>query len=103
MQERRTAPRLRTNLNVRWETLRVGGRGAICDLSTTGCFILTGGEISPPELVRISIVLPTEMATLWGYVVYAISEMGFAVRFVFGSEADKELLERVIANTQNTV
>ena len=100
MQERRAAPRLRTNLNLRWETLHTGGRGTICDLSTTGCFILTGGEVSPPELVRMNIVLPAEMATLWGSVVYTISEMGFAVRFVFGSEADKELIERVIANSQ---
>ena len=99
MQERRTAPRLRTNLNVLWETLHAGGRGAICDLSSTGCFILTGGEVSPSELVRMRIVLPAEMATLWGNVVYAVSEMGFAVRFVFGSEADQELIERVIANS----
>lgn len=100
MQERRTAPRLRTNLNVRWETLHTGGRGAICDLSSTGCFILTGGEVSPPELVRMNIVLPAEMATLWGNVVYTVSEMGFAVRFVFGSDADQELIERVIANSR---
>ena len=99
MQERRNAPRLRTNLNVRWETLHTGGRGAICDLSTTGCFILTGGEVYPPELVRMNILLPSEMATLWGNVVYTINEMGFAVRFVFGSEADEELIERVIANS----
>jgi len=98
MQERRTAPRLRTNLNVRWETLHTGGRGTVCDLSTTGCFILTGGEVSPPELVRMNIVLPSEMATLWGNVVYVISEMGFAVRFVFDSEADEELVQRVIAH-----
>lgn len=100
MQERRTAPRLRTNLTVRWETLHAGGRGEICDLSSTGCFILTGGEVSPPELVRMRILLPTEMATLWGNVVYTISEMGFAVRFVFGSEADEELIGKVIANSQ---
>ena len=98
MQERRTAPRLRTNLNVRWETLHTGGRGTVCDLSNTGCFILTGGEVASPELVRMNIILPSEMATLWGNVVYAISEMGFAVRFVFGSEADQELLQRVIAH-----
>jgi PilZ domain len=97
MQERRTAPRLRTTINVRWETLRTGGRGTICDLSTSGCFILTGGEVTPPELVRLNIVLPSETATLWGNIVYAINEMGFAVRFVFGAEADKELIQRVIA------
>jgi PilZ domain len=98
MQERRNAPRLQTNLNVRWETLHTGGRGTVCDLSTSGCFILTGGEVTPPELVRLNIALSTEMATLWGTIVYAIGEMGFAVRFVFGSDADKDLVQRVITS-----
>src|SRR3954447_25206979 len=98
MQERRNAPRLQTNLKVRWETLQTGGRGTVCDLSTSGCFILTGGEVTPPELVRLNIALSSEMATLWGTIVYAIGEMGFAVRFVFGSDADKDLVQRVIAS-----
>ena len=38
-----------------------------------------------------------EIATLWGNVVYVINEMGFAVRFVFGSEADQQLIERLIS------
>ena len=98
MQERRNAQRLRANLNVRWETLKTSGRGAVCDLSTSGCFVLTGGEITSQELVRMNIVLPNEIgeiATVWGNVVYTISEMGFAVRFVFGSEADQQLIQRM--------
>ena len=97
MQERRNEPRLRTNLHVRWETLYTGGRGTICDLSASGCFVLTGGEVSPPELVRMNLVTPSEAATLWGTIVYAVAEMGFAVRFVFGSDADRELIQRVVA------
>jgi len=54
--------------------------------------------VTPPELVRLNIALPSEMATLWGTIVYVIGEMGFAVRFVFGSDADKELVQRVIAS-----
>ena len=96
MQERRAAKRLRANINVRWETLKTQGRGAVCDLSASGCFVLTGGEVVPRELARMDLVLPDQANTLWGNVVYAVAEMGFAVRFVFGSEADKESLERVI-------
>ena len=100
MQERRIAPRFRANLNVRWETLTASGRGAICDFSESGCFVLTGGEVTPHELVKMNIMLPHEIATIWGNVVYGIGEMGFAVRFVSGSEADKELIQRVTANIQ---
>ncbi len=87
---------MRTNINVRWETLKSQGRGAVSDLSASGCFVLTGGEVVPHELARLDILHSGEVTTLWGCVVYAIGEMGFAVRFVFGSEADKESLERII-------
>jgi hypothetical protein len=34
---------------------------------------------------------------VWGRVVYAVAEIGFALRFVFGSEDDKRALDRLIA------
>ena len=92
MEERRSAERLRTNLQVRWQTLRTEGRGSVCDLSVSGCFVLTGGEVSPRELVRMDLLLPQEVVTLWGNVVYSLSEMGFAVRFLFSGK-DQETFE----------
>jgi hypothetical protein len=96
MQERRAANRVRANINVRWETLKTQGAGAVCDLSSSGCFVLAGGKVTPPELARIELALPNQVTILWGNVVYEVSEMGFAVRFVFGSDADRESLERII-------
>ena len=100
MEERRSAQRLRANISVRWETLKTQGHGSVCDLSASGCFVLTGGEVNPQELVRMNTALPEEIATLWGNIVYVIGEMGFAVRFVFGSEADKRLIERLVSFSQ---
>src|SRR4051812_287792 len=92
MEERRSAQRLRTTLQVRWQTLRTEGRGTVCDVSVSGCFVLTGGEVTPRELVRMDLLLPQEVVTLWGNVVYTINEMGFAVRFLF-SGGDQETFE----------
>jgi hypothetical protein len=92
MQERRTAERIRTNLGARWEGLLTAGRGAICDLSATGCFVLTGGEISAGELVRLEIHSADRLNLVWGEVVYAISEMGFALRFAFADEEERRAL-----------
>ncbi len=92
MQERRAAARLRINLNARWEALKTEGRGAVCDLSSMGCFVLTSAEVKPGELIRMEVNFPQEMASLWGQVVYAVAEMGFAVRFAFGAEADQDSL-----------
>ena len=97
MQERRTSERVRANLNVRWETLKAQGRGSVCDLSSSGGFVLTGGAVSTKELIRMDLISNDGITTLWGNVVYTIHEMGFAVRFVFGSEADKQTVERVIS------
>jgi PilZ domain len=98
MQERRAAERRRIDLGARWEALRAEGRGAVSDLSSLGCFVLTRAGVSPGELIRIEINFTQETISLWGQVVYAVAEMGFALRFMFATEADKnklgELIER---------
>ena len=100
MQERRAAERLRIDLNARWEALRTQGRGAVCDLSSLGCFVLTGAEVKPGELIRLEVHSPQETVSLWGQVVYAVTEIGFALRFVFGAEADQTLLRKLIEKIQ---
>ena len=96
MQERRAAERLRIDLNARWEALKTQGRGAVCDLSSLGCFVLTSAEVKPGQLIRLEISFPQEVASLWGQVVYAVGEIGFALRFAFGDQADKDSLGRLI-------
>ena len=96
MQERRAAERLRVDLNARWEALRTQGRGTVCDLSSLGCFVLTSAEVKPGQLIRLEINFPQEVASLWGQVVYAVGEIGFALRFAFGNEADQRKLAGLI-------
>ena len=96
MQERRAAERLRIDLNARWEALRTEGRGAVCDLSSTGCFVLTSAELKPGELIRLEINFPREVAALWGQVVYTVAEMGFAMRFAFPADAEQDSLNKLI-------
>jgi PilZ domain len=95
MQERRAAERLRIDLEARWEGLRTQGRGAVCDLSSLGCFVLTSAEVQPSDLIRLEINFPEEVASLWGHVVYAVEEIGFAVRFAFADDADRHSLSQL--------
>jgi PilZ domain len=95
MQERRSANRLRTNINVRWETLKTQGRGLVCDLSSSGCFVLSGGEVMRGELARLDLRVSDEMVTVWGTVVYVIGEMGFAVRFLFGGSDEEDFVKAI--------
>ena len=100
MQERRAAERLRIDLNVRWEALRTQGRGAVCDLSSLGCFVLTSAEVKPGDLIRLEISFPQETASLWGHVVYAVAEIGFALRFAFADDADSHSLSQLIESVK---
>ena len=97
MQERRNAERIRTNLNARWESLGAQGRGSVSDFSATGCFVLTGGEVKPQELIRLELIAGDQITVLWGFVVYQVPEMGFALRFVITGEDYREKIEGVIA------
>jgi|ERR1051326_1911552 hypothetical protein len=98
MEERRNAERVRLNLRARWETLTAQGRGSVCDLSSTGCFVLSGGRVDDGQLVRLEIYFPAGLASLWGTVVYSVAEMGFAVRFKFPGDKEKREFERLIVS-----
>ena|SRR5436190_13461130 len=95
MQDRRTAPRFRTNIIARWETLKTEGRGSVSDFSSTGCFVLSGGELVRGELVRLEIKPGDETHMVWGYVVYYVPEIGFALRFAFVSDDEQRELEEL--------
>ena len=99
MQDRRTAERVRLSLKTRWETLMTQGRGTVCDLSSTGCFVLSGGEVNPGELTRLEIHFPEGMASVWGEVVYSIGEMGFAIRFKFAGDSERRVLDKLIESS----
>jgi hypothetical protein len=100
---RSRAERLRIDLTARWEALRAEGRGAVCDLSSLGCFVLTGAELKQGELIRLDIDFPLESASLWGQVVYTVAEMGFALRFGFAAEADKDRLVQLIESLHQSL
>jgi hypothetical protein len=100
MQERRQAERIRLNLPARWESLLAHGRGTVCDLSGTGCFVLSGGAAKAGELIRLEIDFGNHLVFAWGRVVYAVEEMGFALRFVFSEENEARGLAKLIEKVQ---
>jgi hypothetical protein len=100
MQERRGAPRLTVDLTVNWETLKSQGRGRVSDLSATGCFVLSGGDVTSRELVRLQITSPQRTVTLWGQVVNVAPEIGFAVHFLIIDDLDQRDLRKLLNDLQ---
>jgi len=96
MQERRHAERISLSLPVRWESLTTHGRGTVCDLSGSGCFLLSARGARAGELVRLEIDFGNHLVFAWGDVVYDVEEMGFALRFIFSEENEARALRKLI-------
>ena len=97
--ERRGNERLTFNIEIEWEGSKGRKSGAISDLSLDGCFVLCSGEVENGESVKIFIPLADRMRVqFWGEVRNHIYEIGFAVRFVELSAAQKDLLHKLIKN-----
>lgn len=97
IEERRENERVKVELPARWEGVLEGRDGTVTDLSPTGCFILTAGDVKPKELVRLEIELETgRRILLWGEVVYRTQDIGFAVRFTGTEETEQKMLEVLI-------
>jgi hypothetical protein len=80
--ERRLVERYKVNIRTRWEGPRARREGMVTDISTAGCFVLTEDiGVERRELIRIELLLPGGVITLWGYVIYKADEIGFGVRF----------------------
>jgi len=93
--ERRARNRFGLELAVTWEGSLGRAPGTMSDVSPTGCFILTSGDVEDGDQVRIDIALNTGgTLSLWGEVANHVHEIGFGVRFVALTDAQRDYLER---------
>jgi hypothetical protein len=93
MIERRSAPRVRVNLPARWEGVLSRETATVTDLSRSGCFVLSGGQVDKKELVWLEINLTeTQTVNFWAEVVEVASDIGFALKFNSSSPDDEAIL-----------
>ena len=69
----------------------------VTDLSRSGCFVLSGGQVELKELIWLQIHVPGGPSVeIWAEVVDQASEIGFAVRFNSTSDDDELRLSNYI-------
>jgi hypothetical protein len=91
--DRRSAPRARVKLSARWEGVLSRENATVTDLSRSGCFVLTGGNVEVKELVWIEIELTDrQKVNFWAEVVNHASDIGFALKFNSSSPEDEAAL-----------
>ena len=95
--DRRNNERFSVNIEVEWEGLVGRKAGTISDISVNGCFVLCSGDVQDSENVKIFFPL-TDGRTIqfWGEVANHALEIGFAMRFIELSDAQKDFLEKFI-------
>ena len=97
--ERRSVERFNVNIEVEWEGLIGRKAGTIGDISAIGCFVLCSGEVEDGENVKIFFPLNDgRTIQFWGEVSNHVFEIGFAVKFIEMSDAQKEFLDVLVKN-----
>ncbi len=95
--ERRAIERVVVNIEIDWEGAKGRKPGTISDISIQGCFVLCSGEVEDGENVKVFLPLADGMKVqFWGEVVNHIYEIGFALRFIELSAAQKDFLEKFV-------
>ena len=95
--DRRSAPRVRVKLPARWEGVLSRESATVTDLSRSGCFVLTGGNVEVKELVWVEIQLTDKQkVNFWAEVVNQAPEIGFALKFNSSSPEDEAALAEFI-------
>lgn len=96
--ERRAIARNKVSFNVEWENLAGRHSGTLSDVSESGCFVLSSGEISEGDALKLFLPVGDGMKVqLLGEVKNHVFEIGFALRFVDLSDAQKRVLREFIA------
>lgn len=91
--DRRSAPRARVKLQARWEGVLSRENATVTDLSRSGCFVLSGGNVEVKELVWLEIQLTDQLkVNFWAEVVNESPEIGFALKFNSSSPEDEVAL-----------
>jgi len=101
--ERRASNRYSLELNVEWEGTTGRQPGTISDVSIDGCFVLSSGDINDGDDVKVFVPLADGMKVQFnGKVANHVYEIGFGVRFEQLTGAQRDVLMKIVRDTENT-
>lgn len=102
--ERRSTNRYQVELDIQWES-STGVRlaGTVSDISLDGCFVLSSGDVQDGERVRVFVPLADGMKVEFGgLIANHVYEIGFGVKFDTMSAAQRELLMRIVRESEGS-
>ena len=95
--ERRATARTKVSQNVEWENLAGRHLGTLSDINEFGCFVLSSGDLNEGDTLKLFLPVGDGIKVqLLGEVKNHAFEIGFALRFVDLSDAQKRVLREFI-------
>lgn len=95
--ENRKEARARLPLEMRWQSISGRQDARVYDISASGCYVESIGQVMPGERIEFEVQLPTgRWIRLQGDVVHFQPQMGFALKFADLSELQRDMLARLV-------
>ncbi|MFN0279821.1 MAG: PilZ domain-containing protein [Pyrinomonadaceae bacterium] len=99
--ERRQSNRYSIEIDMEWEGSAGRLPGTISDVSIDGCFILSAGEINDGDDVKLFVPLADGMKVQFdGKVANHVYEIGFGVRFEQLTAAQRDVLIKIVRESE---
>jgi hypothetical protein len=99
--ERRSSMRFPVEVEVEWENSAGRRPGTISDVSLEGCFVLCSGDAGDGEMIKIFVPLADGMKVQFdAQVANHVFDIGFGVRFQGLSLAQRDLLIKIVKETE---
>jgi hypothetical protein len=95
--ERRGTNRYPVETSIEWEAAAGRQPGRLSDVSFDGCFVLSNGDVEDGDAVKIFLPLGDGMKVQFdGKIANHVFEIGFGVKFLPLSQAQKEILTKLV-------
>ena len=99
--DRRAHERFRLPMELRWEGLSGRHSARLYDLSLSGCYVETLGQVQAGEQIRFEVQSPAGgWVQLQGEVVHAQTHMGFGLHFLDLSEEQARAVAELIGHAR---
>lgn len=101
--DRRRHDRYSVNIDIEWEGLGGKKTGTISDISLSGCFVLSSGEVEDREKIKIQLFLSDGAKIQFsGEIVNHVFEIGFGIRFAELTEPQRKFLRTLTESLKKT-
>jgi hypothetical protein len=95
--ERRASNRFPIEVDVQWQGSGERMPGSVSDVSLDGCFVLSSGDVTDGETVKLFVPLADGMKVEFsGRVANHVLEIGFGLKFDQLSAAQRDVLSRLV-------